>query len=357
MSKTDPELVHVFVSYSHNDADWKKRLDVHLKPLSDRYSLDVWSDDRIRPGSKWRDEIREAVERADVAILLISADFLASDFIRNDELPPLLEAAELEGALILPVLVSPCLFLQMPEIAQFQAVNNPSKSLLSASPAEQEETFLEVAEAILGRAAHGKREVARLAPRTENFLEERAWIELLKIGDWIRDEANDRLIGSGMHAYLLSRHEYGSTPFVLQATLEFSNFDHPEDASGKIGMNAGIVLGWQSEKAHPRYLNVLLTGAGVLIERVGFKGQGGYHDFEHLTALNDLEIGAGEPIELMVTVDAARIEVMNGKRKLVSCERPSGVVGRVGLRPWRSQIDCTGFVVFEQASPPTVSES
>ena len=63
------------------------------------------------------------------AVLLVSADFLASDFIADNELPPLLVAAENEGVIILPVIVSPCLFTNVPALARFQAVNLPSKPL------------------------------------------------------------------------------------------------------------------------------------------------------------------------------------------------------------------------------------
>ena len=83
-----------------------ERLQKHLKPLQ-RQGVEVWDDTQLKPGEPWRKEIRTALAATKVAILLISADFLASDFIVTDELPPLLIAAAEGGATILPVIISP----------------------------------------------------------------------------------------------------------------------------------------------------------------------------------------------------------------------------------------------------------
>ena len=102
------------------------------------YNIDIWDDGKLKAGSHWKQEIEAAVAAAKVAILLISADFLASDFIYDNELPPLLEAAKKEGATILPVIVSPSRFLRIPDLAQFQSVNDPNNSLINMSKREQE---------------------------------------------------------------------------------------------------------------------------------------------------------------------------------------------------------------------------
>jgi hypothetical protein len=138
----------VFISYSHRDVRWLERLRVHLKPLVRDDEIDVWDDTKIRPGSEWRDEIREAINSARVAILLVSADFLASDFIATHELPPLLSAAEQRGTAILPLILSPCRFSNIETIARFQAVNEPSRPLSSMTRRNQEETLVKVSEAI-----------------------------------------------------------------------------------------------------------------------------------------------------------------------------------------------------------------
>ncbi|HYR10634.1 MAG TPA: toll/interleukin-1 receptor domain-containing protein, partial [Longimicrobium sp.] len=121
--------IRVFISYSHADAEWLERLQKHLKPLQ-REGIEVWDDTRLKAGEQWREEIREALAKTKVAVLLISADFLASDFIVTNELPPLLKAAEEDGATILPVIISPCRFTREASLSRFQAVNDPAKPLL-----------------------------------------------------------------------------------------------------------------------------------------------------------------------------------------------------------------------------------
>lgn len=131
----------VFISYSHHDADWMERVRVHLKPLERDYKIDIWDDSKIQAGSKWREEIQRAIRSAKVALLIVSADFLASDFVANNELPPLLDAVEKEGAVILPLIVSPCRFKSTKNLSQFQAVNDPSRALINMTKGEQEEVL------------------------------------------------------------------------------------------------------------------------------------------------------------------------------------------------------------------------
>ncbi|GAB3009416.1 hypothetical protein GCM10027184_79310 [Saccharothrix stipae] len=126
----------VFVCYSHQDAHWLSRLQVHLKPLR----LDVWSDHRIELGEKWQQEITRALARARVALVLVSADSLASDYINSEELPRLLAAAEEGGCRIIPVLVGPSLFDETPALNRFQGV--PAKTTLSELPPHDGERVL-----------------------------------------------------------------------------------------------------------------------------------------------------------------------------------------------------------------------
>jgi hypothetical protein len=148
----------VFVSYSHRDKKWLERLQVHFKGLERGGQVELWDDTRIRPGDECRKEISCALDSARVAVLLISADFLASDFITANELPPLLAAAEKNGVTILPLILSPCLFEEVEGLARFQTVNPPSQPLIGMSEVEQEACLVNLSKAVLSRVRESVKE-------------------------------------------------------------------------------------------------------------------------------------------------------------------------------------------------------
>lgn len=98
----------VFISYSHKDETEKDQLLSHLGVLQKAGLINVWVDDRISGGADWEDEIRQAMGRAKVAILLVSANFLNSDFILGKEIPNLLERRRKEGVTVFPVIAKAC---------------------------------------------------------------------------------------------------------------------------------------------------------------------------------------------------------------------------------------------------------
>jgi len=96
----------IFISYSHRDQKALEQIRRFLRPLERDRLIDWWADTRIEPGDQWAAEIDQALDRATVAVLLISQDFIDSDFIADKELPRLLARAA--GDLkILPVFLSP----------------------------------------------------------------------------------------------------------------------------------------------------------------------------------------------------------------------------------------------------------
>ena len=138
----------IFVSYSHIDIVYLDRLKIHLKPFEKKGQIDLWEDTKIKAGEKWKEKIASALDKSIIAILLISADFLASDFIIDNELPPLLKAAEEKGKVILPLIVKPCRFTRDENLSKFQALNDPLNPLSKLNENDREEVYVRVADYI-----------------------------------------------------------------------------------------------------------------------------------------------------------------------------------------------------------------
>ena len=100
--------INIFVSYSSRDRELRELLVDGLKGhLTHRgdFEYQTWTDTQIDLGANWEDEINQALQQSNVALLLVSANFAASNFINKKELPEFFKKQKEEGALILPVLV------------------------------------------------------------------------------------------------------------------------------------------------------------------------------------------------------------------------------------------------------------
>jgi TIR domain-containing protein/protein kinase-like protein len=137
----------VFISYSHKDTKWRDELDTHLKPFVRDGSVISWSDKQISPGSQWLVEIKSAMADTKIAVLLVSADFLASDFIHRHELGPLLKEAEKGGVRILWVPVRGSAYEHTP-LKNYQAVLDPGMPLAVMVKAKRDEAWVKIGEEI-----------------------------------------------------------------------------------------------------------------------------------------------------------------------------------------------------------------
>src|SRR5258705_3104127 len=111
----------VFVSYAHADAPYFKVFEQTLKTQlksNKSFSLAVWEDSQIHLGTLWDDEIQKQLAECDLAILCISDNFLASDYIRAKEFGILIK--QFSKTVLAPMLFAPCNYKDWDELAARQ---------------------------------------------------------------------------------------------------------------------------------------------------------------------------------------------------------------------------------------------
>src|SRR5712692_5381827 len=99
--------VEVCCSYAHEDEAWRQKLETHLSLLKRQGLVSLWHDRLIRPGTDWTKAIDTNLETASVILLLVSADFLASDYCYGVEMQHALKRHEAGEARVIPLLVRP----------------------------------------------------------------------------------------------------------------------------------------------------------------------------------------------------------------------------------------------------------
>ena len=133
----------IFISYSHKDVKWLDKIKQFLLPLEQQGLICVWDDTEIKTGADWLDEIRKAIGFARVAVFLVSQDFVNSPFIREKELPDLIDAASTRGCQIFWIAVSSATFEETP-LARFQGAIPPSTPLDLLSEPEQNKLLVDI---------------------------------------------------------------------------------------------------------------------------------------------------------------------------------------------------------------------
>jgi hypothetical protein len=106
-SGTSVGRTQVFLSYSHADEVWRDRLRTHLGVLERQHVIEIWADTRLQIGEDWQAHIDGALKSCRVALLVITANFLASEYIQSVEVRTLLERHSEDGLAILPVIARP----------------------------------------------------------------------------------------------------------------------------------------------------------------------------------------------------------------------------------------------------------
>ncbi|HET6977491.1 MAG TPA: toll/interleukin-1 receptor domain-containing protein [Pyrinomonadaceae bacterium] len=140
---TSPKLV--FISYSHADELHKEKIEKHLSPLIRAQQIEVFSDRGIQPGGKWESEISEQLIRSNIVLVLISADFIASDYCYEREMSESLRRHQRGDVVVIPVFLRPCHHQNLP-ISEIQGV--PREAVPIEKLSCPDEGYLQVVEAV-----------------------------------------------------------------------------------------------------------------------------------------------------------------------------------------------------------------
>ncbi len=134
----------VFISYCHKDEAWKDKLLLQLKVPVKNDLLEVWHDREITAGEDWPNRIYSAIDRAKVSILLISAGFLTSEFIINQEVPRLLKRKENDNLTIIPIILEPSLYDLVPWLSNILVRPKDGKPLSSMKRFQQNSALVDI---------------------------------------------------------------------------------------------------------------------------------------------------------------------------------------------------------------------
>ena len=112
----------VFISYSRKDRQWKERVSTFMRcmQIQNLFDYATWDDGEIKPSEDWRNHIVAAIDNCKVAVLLVSPDFLSSEFITEQEIPHLLRLREEGQVAVLPLIVRPCAWEVVEWLAEIQ---------------------------------------------------------------------------------------------------------------------------------------------------------------------------------------------------------------------------------------------
>jgi hypothetical protein len=138
-------VVKIFISYAHEDEGLKDQMDKYLKVLKRSGKIDTWNDRELIPGQEWNANIMDELAKANIILLLISVDFIASDFIWDKELAEAMKRHEAGTAYVVPIILRSCKWTSMP-FAKLQAM--PKNARPISDYEDQDAAFTEVATGI-----------------------------------------------------------------------------------------------------------------------------------------------------------------------------------------------------------------
>lgn len=138
------EKLRLFISYAREDEDWVKKLKKHMTPLRRRH-IDSWDDSALVAGQEWNEEISRMLREADIILLMVSPDFLGSDYIYDVELKEAMQRHERGDAVVIPTILRPADWSHEP-FAKLQALPRGARPIASWN--NEDEAFVDAVQGI-----------------------------------------------------------------------------------------------------------------------------------------------------------------------------------------------------------------
>ena len=146
-SQSQTKGMDIFCAYSHEDEELRNQLGNHLSSLERQKLIKVWHDRKIGPGKEWEEEIDENINTARIILLLVSSDFISSDYCYNVEMRRAMERHEAEDARVIPIMLRPVDWEGTP-FSKLQALPRDAKSVTDW--VNQDKAFARIAKEIRG---------------------------------------------------------------------------------------------------------------------------------------------------------------------------------------------------------------
>ncbi len=205
--------IEVFLSYAHEDEPLRKQLEKHLQSLKRVGLIDVWHDREIRAGEEWKQKIDLHLNTATIILLLISPDFIDSDYCYSLEMKRAMERHERGEAHVIPIILRPVNWSNTP-FRKLQALPKDAKPVRSKYWRNQDEAFYDIAKGI--------QSVIEQLGITNNILRDKSLLSIIdSIGLTDIENRNDR--GTALppeQFYEMAKHE-----IVITGVSAYRTFD------------------------------------------------------------------------------------------------------------------------------------
>ncbi len=139
--------IQIFYSYAHTDEKLRKKLETHLSIFKQNGYIKNWSDSMIDAGENWNNAINENLMNADIILLLVSADFLSSEYINSIEVTTALDRHKKGETIVIPIILRDVNWKQAP-FADLQALPSGGKAVTGSYWKNQDAAFKNISEGI-----------------------------------------------------------------------------------------------------------------------------------------------------------------------------------------------------------------